>query len=172
MIALCREHADKADHGAYTTEQLRDLKRAFDPAKRLDVRGRFDWMRRDLLAVVGGNFYYRCPVILKIGDRACIWFNRDEEGYLLLNFLMPTVTGEPRATIQGNYWTVTTRADEILCPPSGRLLQVSYPNGDLFKAEFFTAHTPTELTTRFPPRLVAASSMDLSICCKPATAAR
>jgi hypothetical protein len=44
MVALCREHHDKADAGAFTREQLRQLK-----TKRARVTGRFDWMRQDLL---------------------------------------------------------------------------------------------------------------------------
>jgi hypothetical protein len=45
MVALCREHHDKADAGAFTRDQLRQLK-----TKRAHrVTGRFDWMRQDLL---------------------------------------------------------------------------------------------------------------------------
>lgn len=54
--------------GAFTNEQLRTIKRE-GSAKAEAIRGRFDWMRRDLLAVVGGNFYHRCPVILQLGNR-------------------------------------------------------------------------------------------------------
>src|SRR5207245_3375537 len=77
MVALCVEHANKADVGAFTKEQLTAFKR--EGGLRSDaVRGRFDWMRRELLAVVGGNFYYHCPVILEIGDRTAIWFSGHE----------------------------------------------------------------------------------------------
>jgi hypothetical protein len=46
MIAVCREHADKADHGSFTDDQLRELKRE-GRSRASQVRGRFDWMRQD-----------------------------------------------------------------------------------------------------------------------------
>ena len=150
MIALCREHADKADHGAFTIEQLRHLKIEALKEPRAEVHGRFDWMRRDLLAAVGGNFYYRCPVIFELGNRRCIWFNRDDDGYLLLNFVMPSIAENARAGIEDNFWTVPTKADDIVCPPSGRLVEVTYPNGDRFRAEFSTAATADTLLSRYP----------------------
>jgi hypothetical protein len=129
MIALCREHADKADNGSFTNDQLRELKRVGRERAEL-VRGRFDWMRRDLLARVGGNFYYEQPVILQVGPVPCIWFNRDDDSHLLLNFRMPTLSGEPRAQIEDNWWSVLPDVTECVCPPHGRLVEVSYQNGD------------------------------------------
>ena len=60
MIALCLDHAAKADGGAFTDDQLRTLKKN-GRQRAEEVRGQFDWMRRDLLAVVGGCFYYEQP---------------------------------------------------------------------------------------------------------------
>jgi hypothetical protein len=105
MIALCREHADKADHGAYTNDQLRDLKQS-GPLRLSKVAGKFDWMRHDLLAVVGGVFYWRVPTIIQIGTRKAVWFERDEDGYQLLNFNMPSLAARSRAQIRNNFWTV------------------------------------------------------------------
>jgi hypothetical protein len=149
MIALCREHADKADHGSFTDDQLRKLKRE-GKSRGLAVRGRFDWMRQDLLAAVGGNFFYQTLVILELGTIRCIWFDRDEEGYLLLNFKMPTVTGHARAQIEQNMWRVVPEVDEVVCPPSGRLVEVSYRNGDRFRAEFCDVASPGDLVARYP----------------------
>jgi hypothetical protein len=148
MIALCREHADKADHGSFTDEQLRKLKRE-GRARGREVRGRFDWMRQDLLAVVGGNFFYQTDVIFRIGTTRCIWFERDEEGYLLLNFRMPTITGHARAQIEQNIWSVLPGVDEVICPPSGKLVEVSYGNGDKFRAEFYDLRSFDELAARY-----------------------
>ena len=149
MIALCREHADKADHGAYTDDQLRELKRE-GRARAGRVRGRFEWMRRDLLARVGGNFYYETPVIFQVANIPCVWLDRDDDGYLLLNFRMPTLTGEPRASIEQNFWSVPPGVEEIICPPSGRLVEVRYGNGDLFRAEFFSTDSADALAARYP----------------------
>jgi hypothetical protein len=109
-------------------------------------------MRQDLLAVVGTNFHYEQRVIFQIGDVPCIWFNRDEAGYLLLNFKMPTLAGRPRAQIDRNFWRVSPSVDKVICPPNGRLIEVKYPNGDQFRAEFFNADSPDGLDKRYPPR--------------------
>lgn len=53
MIALCREHHDKADAGAYTREQLHELKK--NPRTK-DVVGKFDWMRNKLMLVAGSCY--------------------------------------------------------------------------------------------------------------------
>jgi len=58
MTALCREHHIQADIGAFTKEQLHDLKqRGKDNWKQ--ISGKFNWMRNRLLAVVGGNLFTR-----------------------------------------------------------------------------------------------------------------
>src|SRR5436190_194003 len=80
MIALCAEHHRKADAGAFTGQQLRHMKRSDDKA----VAGRFDWLRNNLLAVVGGSLYYDTPVILQFRGERAIWFERDESGHMLL----------------------------------------------------------------------------------------
>src|SRR5215207_2549038 len=52
MIALCAEHASKADHGAFTDDQLRELKR-IGRSRATEARARFDWIRRRVLGIVG-----------------------------------------------------------------------------------------------------------------------
>jgi hypothetical protein len=65
MIALCAEHHRKADAGAFTVEQLKQMKRM---AAR-EVTGRFDWLRNEVLAIVGGNFYHETPVIFQYKEK-------------------------------------------------------------------------------------------------------
>ncbi|WP_133202535.1 MULTISPECIES: hypothetical protein [Arthrobacter] len=60
MIALCREHADKADNRSYTDDQLRTLKKE-GKGRGKSVSGRFDWMRQEMIAVVGGNAFLDAP---------------------------------------------------------------------------------------------------------------
>ena len=149
MIGLCSEHHAKADAGAFTKEQLLNLKQQ-GAERAVKVKGGFDWMRRDLLAVVGGNFYHETPVVFQFrGDRV-IWFNRDEEGYLLLNVRMLTVSQEPRMTIEVNFWLASGDPESLECPPSGRLLEVKYPNGDTLKVEFFELDSAAAASTRYP----------------------
>lgn len=148
MIALCREHADKADNGSFTDEQLRELKR-LGRDRATEVRGRFDWMRRDLLAVVGGNFYYNARSIIEIGSEPCVWFERDEDGYLLLNVRLPSLSKRPRARIENNFWSVKPTVAEVISPPNGRRLEINYANGDRFKAEFFIVQDAARLVSRY-----------------------
>ncbi len=101
MIALCQEHAAKADNGSFTDEQLRELK-AVGAARAGEVRGRFDWMRQKILGVIGGIFYYETQVLVQVGTVRTIWFERDMNGYLLLNVRMPTTSGSERARVENN----------------------------------------------------------------------
>ena len=150
MIALCREHADNADSGAFTDEQLREFK--FLGRNRVQaVHGRLEWMRRDLLAVVGSNYFVEPQTILAIAGRRCIWFNRDADGYLLICFRMPTLSGRPRASIMNNYWTTAPDLSELICPPGGRSIDIRYRNGDHFHVQFLDVNSVDELSRRYWP---------------------
>lgn len=129
MIALCAEHHSNAGAGAYTNVQFHEFKReAREHAA--EIRGRFEWMRRDLLAIVGGNYYYETPVILRFHGENAIWFNRDEDGYHLLNVRMLTTSSEERTRLEDNFWVSRGKPDRLVSPPHGRLLEVRYGNGD------------------------------------------
>ena len=150
MIALCRMHADAADSGAYTDDQLRRMKDEGVGRGRL-VSGRFEWMRQEFLAVVGGNAYHETPVPVQIGGRPAVWFGRNPQDELLLNFVMPTLTEAPRASIEDSVWVVPPDGvSDLVCPPSGRLLKVDYANGDRFQVEFRTVQSRAELDARVP----------------------
>lgn len=146
MIALCAEHHAKADVGAYTTEQLRALKNSTprEPA------GRFDWMRRELLVVVGGNFYHETPIAVQFRGRPVVWVNRDSEGYLLVNLAMLSASDEPRAMMQDNFWTALGTPNDVECPPSGRRLKIEYNNDDRLGIEFFPVSAVSDITARYP----------------------
>ena len=149
MIALCGEHHAKADAGAFSNEQLRKYKE--DGIRRSEeIRGRFDWMRREMLAVIGGNFYLETPVMVEFRGEPAIWYNRDEDGYLLLNFRMLTVSGKPRVRLEDNFWLPRGEPDDVESPPNGRHLKVSYENGDLLQVEFFELEDQSKFLRRYP----------------------
>ncbi len=149
MIALCGEHHDKADAGAYTKDQLRELK--IEGVKRAEeVKGRFEWMRHRLLVVVGGNFYYETPIIFRFRDDPSIWFNRDEDDRLLLNVRMLSASGEPRMRIEDNFWLNCGDPDDLESPPSGKFLHVKYSNGDMLKVQFFELESVAAAQKRYP----------------------
>ncbi len=132
MIALCAEHHRKADGGAFTLEQLRTLKR---PAG-IPVAGRFDWLRNDILAFVGGCFYYETPVIFQFKNEKAIWFERDADNNMLLNLRMLTQSGEPRLSLRNNDWLVLGTPLDFESPPSGKRIHARYANGDSLTVQF------------------------------------
>jgi hypothetical protein len=149
MIALCGEHHDKADAGAYKKQQLREFKRK-GAARAGEVRGRFDWMRNELLAVVGGSFYYETPIIFQYRDDPSIWFNRDDDGYLLLNIRMLSTAREPRIRVEDNFWVSKGDPEDLESPPSGKRLYVKYPNNDMLRIEYFELDSAEETQKRYP----------------------
>jgi len=148
MIALCGEHHAKADAGAYTNDQLRSFKRA-GTEQTAEVKGRFEWMRHHLLAVVGGNFFYETPTILMYKDEPSIWLNRNEDGYLMLNVRMLTTSGEPRMRLEDNFWLTKGNPEDLESPPSGKRLHVKYPNGDMLKVQFFELESVAAANKRY-----------------------
>lgn len=149
MIALCGEHHPKADGGAFTKEQLRAFKEnARERAG--ELKGRFDWMRREILCVAGSNFGYQTRVMVRYKNNPVIWLNRDEDGYQLVNVMMPSTTTEPRAWIEDNFWVVKGTPEDLECPPSGRLLHLRYANGDMVRVEFFEVQSVEDVVKRYP----------------------
>jgi hypothetical protein len=148
MVALCLEHHKKADGGAYTDNQLRKFKEA--GAVDL-VTARFDWMRRELLAVVGGNYYLRCPEILRVNGVPVIWFNRGPDQELLLNFNMVTRDGEQGPRVEDNVWTVVPGdGDRVECPATGNKIHIVRRNGDELSIEFGRIKDRAELDIKHP----------------------
>jgi hypothetical protein len=147
MVALCPEHHNKADAGAFTPVQLRQFK-----SKGTDQRpqGRFDWRRQDLLAVVGGTYMWNVPCPIAQGERQLIWFNRDEEHNLLLNIQLPRQRNSHIPLVSDNVWMRLDAPQDVVCPPSGRKLEISYKNGDRFYVEFRSVNSAEELLHSFP----------------------
>ncbi len=150
MIALCGLHAARADAGTYTNDQLRELKR-IGRSRAEEISGEFDWMRNDLLAVVGGNFYHDNGVLIQVDSTPIVWFNRDENNELLLNFSMPSEPGTPeRASIRDNVWVVPPDIADLECAFRGRTLEVRYPDRDRFRIEYNNFNTFDDLQSRYP----------------------
>lgn len=148
MIALCREHHIQADNGAFTKEQLQSFKKN-GRKNWAQTKGKFNWMRNDLLVVVGGNFYIKTPIIFEYKDQPIIWFERGRDNYLLLNTVLLTTTGQNRVCIRNNEWENTGGEEDIECPPSGKKLKISYPNGDSVSVEFFELLSPEAFTSKY-----------------------
>ncbi|MGC4093242.1 MAG: hypothetical protein QM756_36205 [Polyangiaceae bacterium] len=145
MIALCSTHHRKADAGAFTADQLREFKSA---NRSKFVQGRFDWLRRKLLAVVGGNFYYETYQVLDFHGLDAVSFNRDGNGHVMLSAKLHRPQG-PSLEIESNDWISHGGLEDLECPPSGKLLHAKYPNGDRLKVEFLEVHSAERLEQSF-----------------------
>jgi hypothetical protein len=149
MIALCPDHHARADKRTWTKEQLRGFKRR-PKGERQQVKGRFEWMRDQLLAVAGGNVFYETPILLYYSQQPVIWFKRDAQGYLKVNLRRPLTEREADAVMEDNDWVVPGDVADIECPPAGHLLAVRYPNGDSLRVEFREMTSAEEAARRLP----------------------
>lgn len=86
--------------------------------------------------MLGGNFYLETPILVQIRNQPLVWWRRDEEGFLQLNLRMLTTSGQSRAVIEDSDWITEGSEADIECPPSGKKVKISYPNGDLLRVEF------------------------------------
>ncbi len=147
MIALCAQHHKQADGGAYTKEQLHTLKN--DTAHADEVRGEFNWLRNDLLAVVGGICYYETPKVIQIDGHDVIWFTRDKDNYLRLNIQMLSVIPEERVLIEENIWKNTGTPKDINSPSQGKELRIDYSNDDHLFVKFLVVNTAEQAYKKY-----------------------
>jgi hypothetical protein len=146
MVALCPIHHGQADAGIFTIEQLRGFKTARNAAV---IKARFGWMRQEIVAVVGGNYYHNVHVPLQVTGRPVISFERDPDGYLLLNLNMLTVSEQPRLRVESNVWSRIGTPVDLECPPSGRKLRVRYENGDALSLDFHTLESAVDFRNSY-----------------------
>ena len=135
MVALCRQHHIEADNGAFTLEQLRAFKE-IPASEHSRASGKLNWMRHKLLGFIGGTFYEDVQTILKIGEEKIIWFERDSEGFILLNLTLPTTNG-PLAIMRDNEWQNHFIEEDIVCPPSSKKILIRYPENQHIEVMFF-----------------------------------
>ncbi|NRB25744.1 HNH endonuclease [Shewanella sp.] len=147
MIALCTNHHKKADGGAYTNDQLQNLKKNTANAEK--VKGQFDWLRNELIAVVGNIFYHKVNNIIEIDGKNVIWFNRDEDGYLRLNVRMLSIEPEERAVIDDNIWMNIGSPKDLHSPPQGKELKIDYENGDHLFVKFIVLETAEQAFNKY-----------------------
>lgn len=128
MIALCPTHHREADGGAFTKEQLRELKKS--PINSDDVKGKFQWRRNNIMAKIGGTYSFNNKVELQFNRIPIIWFETDNAGYKLLNVNLFEPNGKQLIKIENNNWIVKRNIKDISCPPSGKELKIYFNSGD------------------------------------------
>lgn len=144
-VALCLSHVEQAEASSVPAERLRALKRSTEQAGRALPA----WQQRPILVRVAGNFYYEVTDVFRLGPVTCIGFTRDEHDNLLLSLRMPTTSGRPRARITENFWHTPPLGARFACPSSGHLIDIAYPDGDHFRAEFTDVHNGRVLQVRY-----------------------
>ncbi|SBZ14138.1 HNH endonuclease signature motif containing protein [Klebsiella pneumoniae] len=149
MVALCRLHHIQADNGAFTKEQLKEYK-LNGKSNFAKVSAKFNWLRNEILVVVGGNYYYNSPYVFQVDDNAVIWFNRDTSGNFLLNFSMLSFSGLQRAAMFDNEMLLTGDEVDVEAPPSAKRIKVSYDNKDSVFLEFEEYKTDVDLIKAYP----------------------
>ncbi len=162
MIALCQQHHKEADFGAFTKEQLFDFKSNAQKNSSL-IKGKFNWMRHKILAIIGGNYYYETPIIFQYKKKPVIWFERDLNNYLLLNLHMLTTSCEPRAYIRNNEWFNTGYEEDIECSPTAKKLKIRYSNGDFIGIEFSEIEDIKNLENKYPSANIEYSRLSFPI---------
>jgi hypothetical protein len=135
MIALCREHHDHAEGGAFTDDQLRTLK--LEGAERnRRIEGRFLWRRQQLLVHVGQTLTFESGIPLAFNGIPVVSLARDVNHDLLVSINMLTTSMMPRLRMFENDWVSIGNPTDLESPPFGRKLSASYPNGDRIDIEF------------------------------------
>ncbi|MFA0347137.1 HNH endonuclease [Vibrio cyclitrophicus] len=147
MIALCAHHHNKADGRAYTNEQLHEFKKNRVHSK--SVKGNLEWLRRDMLSVVGGNLYYETPIPVQIDGHNLVAFNRDSNGFQRLSVSMLSLLPEERLIIDENSWENIGHPIDLRSPPQGKELEVRYGNGDFLYLRFLELLTDEQLKSKY-----------------------
>lgn len=149
MIALCPTHHRKADAEIFTRDQLMEMKKN----AKLDfknIQGDFEWMRRKVLLIAGGNFYYNNKISIKLRNKPLIWFKTDERGYKLLNLMLHNINGELILHIENNIWIVKKDVVDVECPPSGKELKIYFENGNNIRLRFSEITSQTDKILKYP----------------------
>ena len=148
-IALCLQHHKEADQGAFTIQQLRNMKKhPYLKEAGEFPKGRFNWRREKLLLLAGGTWYINTPVILRIRGKDIIWFSKDKDGFDQLNLDIYDSKGDVLLSMRDNDWLIHAPFDDMECPPSGNSLKLKVPSHDVWIDLRFSQVSRSELYER------------------------
>jgi hypothetical protein len=152
MVALCLQHHKEADGGAFTHQQLRDLKtQGFMLRIGGAPGGRFNWRREQLILDAGGGLFVRCPEFLRMAGRPMIWLTTDAQGNQLLNLDIWDRTGALVFAMRDNDWVVFD-ADDVEAPPGARSLIVRDSSKGIRLSVAFKTASASEIEARLVER--------------------
>jgi len=123
MIALCSTHADLADGGRWTKEQLRKMKK--NPfLSHEQISDKFDYLRKNVVCIIG-NVAFSVKNVLEINNERVIGFEKDKENFDRLNLLIRDINGNPILVMEDNFWTVLSRElFDLRCSAYGKELEI------------------------------------------------
>lgn len=118
MIALCLQHHKEADSGAFTKDQLKQLKSQRKNSRL--VKGDINWKRENLLIIAGSNIYVGSPTILESSSQKFLWFGRNKDGYITINLDLFCSQGRLVFSMRDNDWCTIPNLDDLDCPLGAR----------------------------------------------------
>jgi hypothetical protein len=122
-----------ADQGAFSIEQLREMKNRPVPQ---DIAGQFHWLRHRLIAFVGGNVAIDTPVLVAAMDKRVVWLNLDEDLFWALNIDFDPLGLGRLFSMKHNCWEIETLPDDVVSPPGGNRLVAKYKSGEMIGVRF------------------------------------
>ncbi|MFK7048863.1 hypothetical protein V3Q77_03080 [Flavobacterium davisii] len=174
MIALCLHHHKAADNGAYTNEQLQNLK--VNPyLKNEDLLiGEISLKRENILFDIGGNYFLGASEIYVRNDEKFIWIDFDVEGNIMLNFDIKSNDGNLIFSMRNNDWIISTTLEDIESPPAMKKIKVRDNEKDIrldieFKAlslESFIREYQTIIGQRLMHNLLSVLPKKELVVCK------
>lgn len=124
MIALCLHHHKAADNGAFTSNQLKNLKNNPFLSKDDILSGQLSWKRENILFDVGGNYYLGASQIYLRKDEQMIWLEHDEKGNIMINLNIKDKEGNLIFTMRNNDWIISTSLQDIESPPAMKIVKL------------------------------------------------
>ena len=122
MIALCLEHHKQADYGAFTDDQLKELKKNPFLSSSDSVNGQINWKRENLIFLIGGNVFIGAQNIYLNKQEQLLWLTTDKNDNSLLNLDIKSEKGELIFSMRDNDWLIMSNFDNIESIPSGKRL--------------------------------------------------
>ena len=125
MVALCALHADQADNGAWTKEQMRKIKDNPRLQNSSVIFNDIPWLRQQIIYFLGGDIFVNPRNILNIDNKRIIWVDKDEDGNNLLGIDYSTSDNEGLFLMEKNSWVSIASVKDLDCSPGGNKICIN-----------------------------------------------
>lgn len=141
MIALCLHHHKSADNGAFTNEQLDNLKE--NPFLSNDdiLGGEITWKRDNILFDIGGNYFLGATKIHLKKEEKLVWIEFDEDGHIMINLNIKDKDGNLLFTMRNNDWLISTSLQDIESPPAMKMVKFRDDDKNVRLSVEYKAHS-------------------------------